>query len=107
MFFKVAIICSIICLTYATSCHKLLGELGDEQMKLVYCITTNSVPVTMCIACSKQHEGVLQAYDILVANCLDLYFDKDRINLVTSAELALTGLWSKAYCDGKFLFLIT
>ncbi|XP_065362295.1 osteopetrosis-associated transmembrane protein 1 [Calliphora vicina] len=102
---KIILMCSIIFLANATeekSCDKLLKELANEQTLLLYCITTHSVPVTMCLNCVDYHNEVLKAYDLLAANCTSMYFDKDRINLVASTESVLTGLWTKAYCDDCF-----
>ncbi|XP_037818610.1 osteopetrosis-associated transmembrane protein 1 [Lucilia sericata] len=104
MLFKIITICSIIYLANAKNqtCPTYLRELANQQTLFIYCITTNSVPVTMCLRCKNHHDGVLQAYDLLSANCENIYFDKDRINLVASTEMLLTGLWTKAYCDDCF-----
>ncbi|KAI8121379.1 hypothetical protein FF38_07058 [Lucilia cuprina] len=104
MILKIIIICSLIYLVKAKNgtCPTYLRELANQQTLFIYCITTNSVPVTMCLKCKNAHDGVLHAYDLLSANCESMYFDKDRINLVASTEILLTGLWTKAYCDDCF-----
>ncbi|XP_067643004.1 osteopetrosis-associated transmembrane protein 1 [Eurosta solidaginis] len=85
-------------------CHKLLRELAQNQSAFVYCSTVHSVPVNVCIACEVAFSDMQTRYLILRENknCTNDYFDKDRINLVSTMQSILAGLWAKAYCDDCF-----
>lgn len=82
-------------------CPKKLSALTQFQVQFLQCITSHAVPVSMCIGCETQHTNMLEKYDTLVASCSDMYFDKDRINMIASAQSSLVSLWTKAYCDGN------
>lgn len=84
----------------ADKCTSLLKHLGITQSEFLRCVTDHSVPVRICNGCKKQYNDNLIAYDALANNCNTTYFDQDRINLVPSTETVLTGIWTKAFCDG-------
>uniref|UniRef100_A0A1I8PHB5 Uncharacterized protein n=1 Tax=Stomoxys calcitrans TaxID=35570 RepID=A0A1I8PHB5_STOCA len=88
----------------AEYCKKILAELGNAESNFAYCATTHSVPVEICNGCKKEYDSMK---DIFVnfsndVNCTSRYFDKDRVNLVTTTEESLSSLWTKAYCDDCF-----
>lgn len=84
------------------SCEHLLGELGDGQSHFIYCATTKSVPVNLCIGCDIEFHNLSNDYNNLMAdpNCSSIYLDSDRINIVATTQGILTNLWQKANCDG-------
>ncbi|XP_017021127.1 osteopetrosis-associated transmembrane protein 1 [Drosophila kikkawai] len=95
------ILCGQCNLLLAKSCKTLLGELGDGQMYFIYCATTKSVPVKICVGCDLEYHNLVGLYNNLMANenCSKLYLDSDRINIVPTTQGILTNLWEKANCD--------
>lgn len=104
MFIKIAIIVLITQYIDAknVTCNDLLREFADVEGRFAHCVITKSVPVTMCTDCEEAFNSVKLAYNRFKnhTNCTSMYFDKDRLNLVASTEAALSGLWTKAYCEG-------
>ncbi|XP_037719607.1 osteopetrosis-associated transmembrane protein 1 [Drosophila subpulchrella] len=86
------------------TCEKLLGELGDGQSKFIYCATTKSVPVNLCLGCEELYRDLSKDYDNLIAdaNCSKRYLNSDRINIVATTQGILTSLWQKAHCENCF-----
>uniref|UniRef100_A0A1L8EJ12 Putative osteopetrosis-associated transmembrane protein 1 n=1 Tax=Haematobia irritans TaxID=7368 RepID=A0A1L8EJ12_HAEIR len=96
---------SLLAYAKANYCKKLLGELGNAESNFSYCVTMNSVPVAICVGCKEQYESVQQKFANIRNpnnNCSSMYFDNDRVNLVTATKDSLTNLWTKAYCDDCF-----
>ncbi|XP_053956437.1 osteopetrosis-associated transmembrane protein 1 isoform X2 [Anastrepha ludens] len=85
-------------------CLKYLRELAQNQSAFVQCSTLHSVPVNLCIGCKEQYTDMHATYMILreEKNCTEKFFDKDRINIVSTTQSILAGLWTKAYCDDCF-----
>ncbi|XP_011195558.1 osteopetrosis-associated transmembrane protein 1 [Zeugodacus cucurbitae] len=85
-------------------CQKYLRELAQKQSEFVRCSTMNSVPVSLCVGCEEPFTEMHVAYMTLreEQNCTDTFFDKDRINIVSTTQSILVGLWTKAYCDDCF-----
>lgn len=83
-------------------CQKYLRELAQKQSAFVQCSTLHSVPVSLCIGCKLQLSEMQDIYLHMreEKNCTETFFDKDRINIVSTTQSILTGLWTKAYCDG-------
>lgn len=83
-------------------CQKYLRELAQKQSEFVQCSTMHSVPVSLCVGCEEPFTEMHVAYMTLreEKNCTDIFFDKDRINIVSTTQSILVGLWRKAYCDG-------
>ncbi|KAH8297850.1 hypothetical protein KR054_011430, partial [Drosophila jambulina] len=83
------------------SCEVLLGELADGQMHFIYCATTKSVPVNLCVGCDLEYHNIVGLYNSLMENenCSKRYLDSDRINIVPTTQGILTNLWQKANCD--------
>ncbi|KAH8300465.1 hypothetical protein KR018_007833 [Drosophila ironensis] len=88
-----------------TSCKTLLHELGHSQSLFIFCATTKSVPVNLCVGCQSLHQDLQANYSALLANanCSAQYLDSDRINVVATTQGILTSLWQKANCDGLYL----
>jgi len=88
------------------TCEKLLGELGDGQSKFIYCATTKSVPVNLCLGCEELYRDLSKEYENLIAdvNCSKRYFNSDRINIVATTQGILTSLWQKAHCESGYLY---
>ncbi|XP_068142826.1 osteopetrosis-associated transmembrane protein 1 [Drosophila tropicalis] len=86
------------------SCGHLLRELADSQSKFVYCVTNHSVPVALCVGCKSLHANMYNAYQTLLSikNCSNIYFNTDRINIVSTTQEVLTYMWNKANCDDCF-----
>lgn len=86
-------------------CTKYLRELAQKQSAFVQCSTLHSVPVSLCIGCKDPFKEMQYAYSKMrdVQNCTETFFDKDRINIVSTTQSILTGLWTKAYCDGWYM----
>ncbi|KAH8349691.1 hypothetical protein KR084_004264, partial [Drosophila pseudotakahashii] len=86
------------------TCEKLLGELGDGQSKFIYCATTKSVPVNLCLGCENLYRSLKDDYTHLIAddNCSKRYLNSDRINIVATTQGILTSLWQKANCENCF-----
>ncbi|XP_017071660.1 osteopetrosis-associated transmembrane protein 1 [Drosophila eugracilis] len=86
------------------NCEHLLKELGDAQSKFIYCATTKSVPVNLCIGCENLYRSLSKDYENLIANanCSKLYLNSDRINIVPTTQGILTSLWQKANCENCF-----
>ncbi|KAH8385807.1 hypothetical protein KR200_002461 [Drosophila serrata] len=82
-------------------CKKLLGDLGEGQMHFIYCATTKSVPVNLCVGCDLEYHNIVGLYNNLMKNenCSKRYLDSDRINIVPTTQGILTNLWQKANCD--------
>ncbi|XP_036336386.1 osteopetrosis-associated transmembrane protein 1 [Rhagoletis pomonella] len=82
-------------------CQKYLRELAQNQSVFVQCSTKHSVPVSLCVGCEEPFTDMHLSYMALrnEKNCTDIYFDKDRINIVSTTQSILVGLWTKAYCD--------
>ncbi|XP_001352856.4 osteopetrosis-associated transmembrane protein 1 [Drosophila pseudoobscura] len=95
--------CSLL-LAKNKSCSLLVGELGDGQSKFVYCATTKSVPVRLCIGCGPEYRILTSSYDALLSqeNCSKIYLNSDRINVVATTQGILTNLWQKANCEDCF-----
>lgn len=85
-------------------CQKYLRELAQKQSEFVQCSTMHSVPVSLCVGCEEPFTEMHVAYMTLreEKNCTDIFFDKDRINIVSTTQSILVGLWRKAYCDDCF-----
>ncbi|XP_017126743.1 osteopetrosis-associated transmembrane protein 1 [Drosophila elegans] len=85
-------------------CDKLVGDLGNGQSKFIYCATTKSVPVNLCIGCDLLYQELSKDYQNLIAdaNCSKRYLNSDRINIVATTQGILTSLWQKANCDNCF-----
>ncbi|XP_039963260.1 osteopetrosis-associated transmembrane protein 1-like [Bactrocera tryoni] len=85
-------------------CDKYLRELAQKQSAFVQCSTLHSVPVSLCIGCEMQFSEMQGLYLLMreEKNCTEKFFDKDRINIVSTTQSILTGLWTKAYCDDCF-----
>ncbi|XP_018787968.1 PREDICTED: osteopetrosis-associated transmembrane protein 1-like [Bactrocera latifrons] len=85
-------------------CNKYLRELAQKQSVFVQCSTLHSVPVRLCIGCQTQFTEMQDMYSLMRKedNCTEKFFDKDRINIVSTTQSILTGLWTKAYCDDCF-----
>ncbi|XP_011205864.2 osteopetrosis-associated transmembrane protein 1 [Bactrocera dorsalis] len=85
-------------------CDKYLRELAQKQSLFVQCSTLHSVPVSLCIGCKEQFTDMQVLYSHMreEKNCTEKFFDKDRINIVSTTQSILTGLWTKAYCDDCF-----
>ncbi|XP_054735386.1 osteopetrosis-associated transmembrane protein 1 [Anastrepha obliqua] len=85
-------------------CLKYLRELAQNQSAFVQCSTLHSVPVNLCIGCKEQYTDMHATYMRLreEKNCTEKFFDKDRINIVSTTQSILAGLWTKAYCDDCF-----
>ncbi|KAH8239884.1 hypothetical protein KR032_008982 [Drosophila birchii] len=83
------------------SCEVLLSALGNGQMLFIYCATTKSVPVNLCVGCDLEYHNIVGLYNDLMANenCSKRYLDSDRINIVPTTQGILTNLWQKANCD--------
>ncbi|KAH8255239.1 hypothetical protein KR038_007065, partial [Drosophila bunnanda] len=95
------VLCGQFSLLLAKSCSVLLGELGDGQMHFIYCATTKSVPVNLCVGCDLEYHNIVGLYNKLMENenCSKRYLDSDRINIVPTTQGILTNLWQKANCD--------
>ncbi|KAH8379086.1 hypothetical protein KR009_003040, partial [Drosophila setifemur] len=85
-------------------CKHLIGELGDGQSKFIYCATTKSVPVNLCLGCELEYHNLRGEFEALLANanCSKQYLNSDRINIVATTQGILTELWQKANCDDCF-----
>ncbi|XP_014102988.3 osteopetrosis-associated transmembrane protein 1 [Bactrocera oleae] len=85
-------------------CHKYLRDLAQKQSEFVQCSTMHSVPVRLCVGCEEPFTEMHVAYMNLrqEQNCTDTFFDKDRINIVSTTQSILRGIWRKAYCDDCF-----
>ncbi|XP_018787969.1 PREDICTED: osteopetrosis-associated transmembrane protein 1-like [Bactrocera latifrons] len=85
-------------------CQKYLRELAKKQSDFVQCSTLHSVPVSLCVGCEEPFTEMHVAYMTLrqEQNCTDKFFDKDRINIVSTTQSILVGIWRKAYCDDCF-----
>ncbi|BFF99559.1 osteopetrosis-associated transmembrane protein 1 [Drosophila madeirensis] len=83
------------------SCEHLVDRLGNCQSHFVYCATTKSVPVKLCVGCEPEYRNLTHSYDELLsnANCSKIYLDSDRINVVATTQGILTNLWQKASCE--------
>ncbi|XP_022225020.2 osteopetrosis-associated transmembrane protein 1 [Drosophila obscura] len=101
-FFVLSCNCSLLLAKHKNkTCKILVAELGDGQSKFVYCATTKSVPVRLCIGCELEYRNLTRYYDALLSspNCSKIYLDSDRINVVPTTQGILTNLWQKASCE--------
>ncbi|XP_034484290.1 osteopetrosis-associated transmembrane protein 1 [Drosophila innubila] len=109
---KLLILFIFSCITHtvlSTSCKTLLHELANEQHNFVFCTTTHAIPDgdnRFCGSCEGEHNLMKTAFDLLMKNenCSKLYKDADRMNVVSTTQKLLDGLWDRAYCENCFQF---
>ncbi|XP_011195561.2 osteopetrosis-associated transmembrane protein 1 [Zeugodacus cucurbitae] len=104
MLIKLVFLLLLVHQVLANICDKYLRELAQKQSAFVQCSTLHAVPVRLCIGCEDPFSDMQGAYMVMreEKNCTEKFFDKDRINIVSTTQSILTGLWTKAYCDDCF-----
>ncbi|CAD7004699.1 unnamed protein product [Ceratitis capitata] len=100
----ILILCTLPSALAENICDKYMRELAQKQSAFVQCSTLHSVPVRLCNGCESQYSEMQGIYFIMreEKNCTQKFFDKDRINIVSTTQAILTSLWAKAYCDDCF-----
>ncbi|XP_023168894.2 osteopetrosis-associated transmembrane protein 1 [Drosophila hydei] len=100
----------VICITrpsLSKNCDLFLRELANAQKDFIYCNTRFSLPVNeirLCNACKVTFDLMSTAYNNLMKfeNCSKIYTDADRLNILTTTQSLMQGLWDRAYCDECF-----
>jgi len=91
--------CNVVDSLTDNHCKKEIDLYGESLREFTHCVIMNSVPVKLCSSCHIFYEHLNECYETLREKCSDIYFDKDRINLVAATQMAFTSLWDKAFCD--------